>query len=123
MWWRFGHSDWQPINDALANTGTKDEYHARQDQHRREREAARVVEHEPRREEPARWEAAWECPSCQTDVEPGALGEDGYRPTEGGLCPACERIRREAERGHQAVEEAARDNGVLARLRARAGDR
>ncbi|MET8404349.1 hypothetical protein [Streptomyces sp900116325] len=84
---------------------------------------ARVVEQGQRREELARWEAAWECPSYQNDVGPGAVGEDGYRPTEGGLCPACEDIRCEAEREHQGVEEAARDNGVLARLRARAGDR
>ncbi|MFI5635150.1 replication-relaxation family protein [Streptomyces sp. NPDC051664] len=123
VWWRFGHSEWQPIIDALANTGTKEEYRARQDQHRQEREAARVVEQEQRREELARWEAAWECPSCRSDVEPGTVGPDGYRPTEGGLCPACEDIRRDTEREHQAGEEAGRDNGVLARLRARAGDR
>ncbi|MDX3771748.1 MULTISPECIES: replication-relaxation family protein [unclassified Streptomyces] len=123
VWWRFGHSEWQPIIDALANTGTKEEYRARQDQHRQEREAARVVEQEQRREELARREATWECPSCESDVEPGTVGPDGYRPIEGGLCPACEDIRREAGREHQALEEAARNNGVLARLRARAGDR
>ncbi|WP_327425369.1 hypothetical protein OG963_00340 [Streptomyces sp. NBC_01707] len=123
VWWRFGHSDWQPITDALANTGTKDEYHARWEQRRQEEEAARAVEDQRRREELARWEATWECPSCESDVEPGTVGPDGYRPIEGGLCPACEHIRREAEREHQVAEEAARNNGVLARLRARTVDR
>ncbi|MFE7245015.1 hypothetical protein [Streptomyces sp. NPDC057580] len=123
VWWRFGHSDWQPITDALTNTGTQEEYHARQDRRRQEQEAARAVEDQRRREEPAQWEATWECPSCQSDVEPGTVGPDGHRPTEGVLCPACEHTRREAEREHQAAEEAARNNGILARLRARTGDR
>ncbi|MGW3736465.1 replication-relaxation family protein [Streptomyces sp. NPDC005148] len=123
VWWRFGHSDWQPITDALANTGTKDDYHARWEQRRQEEEAARAVEDQRRHEERDRWEATWECPSCQSDVEPGTVGPDEYRPTEGGLCPVCEHIRREAEREHQAAEEAARNNGALAQLRARTGDR
>lgn len=41
----------------------------------------------------------------------------------GGLCPDCEHTRREAERERQAAEEAARNNGILARIRARAVDR
>ncbi|MFF3061453.1 replication-relaxation family protein [Streptomyces sp. NPDC057909] len=115
VWWRFGHSDWQPITDALTNTGTEDEY---KEQRRQEREAARVLEQE-RGEEPARSDAVWECPSCQADVEPGTLALDGYRPTRGGLCPDCEHARREVEQAHQAAEEAALNNGILARLRAR----
>ncbi|MFF1916270.1 hypothetical protein ACFVYE_32725 [Streptomyces sp. NPDC058239] len=51
------------------------------------------------------------------------MGPDAYRPAEGGLCLACEHTRCEAEREHRAAEEAARDNGILARLRARAVDR
>ncbi|MFV5998448.1 hypothetical protein ACNPQM_40365 [Streptomyces sp. NPDC056231] len=88
VWWRFGHSDWQPITDALTNTGTEAEYHAREEQRRQEREATRALEQQ-RREEPARLDAVRECPSCQADVEPRTAGLDGYRPTQGGLCPAC----------------------------------
>ncbi|MEW2491677.1 replication-relaxation family protein [Streptomyces sp. NPDC048411] len=122
VWWRFGRNQWQPITDALTNTGTKDEYHARQEQRRQERDVVRALEQEQRREELARWEAAWQCQSCQADVEPGTVGPDGYRPAEGGLCPTCEHSRREP-----AVKEAAQDsaapNGILARLRARAEER
>ncbi|MGW3660021.1 hypothetical protein ACWD6R_32215 [Streptomyces sp. NPDC005151] len=123
MWWRFGRSQWQPITDALTNTGTKDEYYARQDQRRQEREMARVLEQEQRREELARWEAAWQCPSCQTDVEPGTVGEDGYRPAAGGLCPACEHSRRERAGREVAAQDAVAPNGILARLRARVEER
>lgn len=97
VWWRFGHSDWQPITDALTNTGTKEEYRAREDGRRQEHEAARTLE-QHRREEPARLETVWECPFCQTDVEPGTAGPDGYRPTQGGL--DCERARHEVEQAH-----------------------
>lgn len=39
VWWRFGHSDWQPITEALTNTGTEDEYRAREEQRSVERDA------------------------------------------------------------------------------------
>jgi hypothetical protein len=57
----------------------------------------------------------------------GAMWHPGvvvsWRPAEGGLCPACERGRGDAERKHRAAEEAVRGNGILARLRARAEGR
>jgi hypothetical protein len=43
VWWRFGHSHWQPITDALTNTETEDEYHAREGQRRQERDRACTV--------------------------------------------------------------------------------
>ncbi|MFE3144252.1 replication-relaxation family protein [Streptomyces scopuliridis] len=123
VWWRFGHGEWQPITEALTNTGTEDEYHARDEKRRKEHEAARALEERIRSEELARWEKAWPCPSCQSDVEPGTTGRDGYRPTEGGLCPACEHTRREQAQRHTAAQDAAANNGILARLRARVEDR
>ncbi|WP_326793874.1 replication-relaxation family protein (plasmid) [Streptomyces sp. NBC_00841] len=123
VWWRFGHSDWQPITDALTNTGTKEEYHARGDRRRQAQEGARAVEDQRRRKELARAEATWECPSCQADVEPGTAGLDGYRPTQGGLCPDCEQTHREEAQQRVAAEDMASTNSILARLRARAEGR
>ncbi|MFC8263218.1 hypothetical protein ACFUNF_37820 [Streptomyces sp. NPDC057291] len=71
--------EWQPITDALTNTGTKEEYSAREDGRRQKREAARALEQQ-RREEPAPWEATWECPSCQADVETGTAALDATGP-------------------------------------------
>ncbi|MFE7329657.1 hypothetical protein ACFU8W_32760 [Streptomyces sp. NPDC057565] len=93
--WRFGHSDWQSITDALTDTGTEDEYDAREEQRRQEHEATRGLEQQYRGGEPARLDAVWACPSCQAHVEPGRTGLDSYRPTQGGLCPDCEHTRRE----------------------------
>ncbi|MGW1552259.1 hypothetical protein [Streptomyces sp. NPDC002346] len=118
VWWRFGRSEWQAITDALTNTGTEDEYHAREGQRRQEREVARVLEQQQRREELAGWEAVWQRPSCRTDVEPGTVGEDGYRPAAGGLCPACEHSRRAQAGKEVAAQDAAATNGILVRLRA-----
>ncbi|SCF90498.1 hypothetical protein [Streptomyces sp. Ncost-T10-10d] len=122
VWWRLGLSDWQPITDALTNTGTEDEYDAREEQRRQEREATRALEQQ-RREELARLDAVWECPSCQADVEPGTAGFDGYRPAQGGLCPACEHARREEVQQGVVADDMAGTNGILARLKARAEGR
>ncbi|GAA3479476.1 hypothetical protein [Streptomyces yanii] len=53
--WRFGRSDWQSITDALTNTGTEDEYDAREEQRRQEHEATRGLEQQYRGGEPAGW--------------------------------------------------------------------
>ncbi|WP_158716114.1 replication-relaxation family protein [Streptomyces sp. NRRL B-24720] len=121
VWWRFGRSDWQPITDALTNTGTEDGY---REQRRQEREAARALEQQHRHEGLARREATWECPSCDAEVEPGTAGLDGYHPTQGGLCPNCEPTRREeAQQRVVAAEDMASTNGIVARLKARADER
>ncbi|MGW3661017.1 replication-relaxation family protein [Streptomyces sp. NPDC005151] len=119
VWWRFGRTDWQPITDALTNTNTHDDYLDRVDKRRAEEDTRRAQERREREVELQRWEeAVWQCPSCGDDVDADDEDAGGYRPAEGGLCPTCERGRREAEREHQAV-----DNGILARLRARAEGR
>ncbi|MDX3772129.1 MULTISPECIES: hypothetical protein [unclassified Streptomyces] len=51
------HSDWQPITDALTNTGTKDEYRARQEQHSLECEAEEELRRQEREVELRRREA------------------------------------------------------------------
>lgn len=123
VWWRFGRSQWQPITDALTDTGTEDEYDAREEQRRQERGAARALGQQHRREELGGLKAVWECPSCQADVEPDTEGLDGYRPTEGGLCPDCQHTRREEAQQSVTAEDMASTNGILARLKARAEGR
>ncbi|MER5466522.1 replication-relaxation family protein [Streptomyces sp. NPDC002668] len=120
IWWRFGRAEWQTLADALTNTNTREDYLARDEQRRQEREAARVVEDQLVRDELERWQESWECPSCGTDFTPDTVGEDGYQPAEGGRCPTCERVHRELQAERAAAEDAARSNGILARLRARA---
>jgi hypothetical protein len=120
IWWRFGRAEWQTLTDALTNTNTRDDYLARDEQRRQEREAARALADQPPWDELERWQTSWACPSCGTDVTPGTVGEDGYQPAEGGRCPACERVRRDLQAEREAAEDAARSNGILARLRARA---
>ncbi|MFF1967524.1 hypothetical protein ACFVW5_28610 [Streptomyces sp. NPDC058232] len=72
VWWRFGHSDWQPITDALTNPGTEGEYHAREDQQHQERAAQEERRRQEREEELRRREAGkWPCPSCGGPVYPG----------------------------------------------------
>ncbi|MGW7658354.1 hypothetical protein ACWGJ7_41870 [Streptomyces tendae] len=39
VWWRFGCTTWQPLNDALTNTDTHAEYSARSDARRATQEA------------------------------------------------------------------------------------
>jgi hypothetical protein len=121
IWWRFGRAEWQSLTDALTNTRTKAEYDARDEQRRTERERARVLEDRQRRE---RLDAAWPwaCPSCGIDVAADMSGEGGYRPERGGLCPRCEHARRELERERR-TEDAGPANGIMARLRGRAGER
>ncbi|MFD4232115.1 hypothetical protein [Streptomyces sp. NPDC058545] len=68
-WWRSGHSDRQPITDALTNTGTEDEYRARQDQRRQERSAQEERRCQERKKELRGREAGkWECPSCKIAI-------------------------------------------------------
>ncbi|MGW3698720.1 replication-relaxation family protein [Streptomyces sp. NPDC005056] len=119
VWWRFGHSDWQPITDALTNTGTEDEYHAREDQ-RREREAQEERRRQEREEGLRRREAGkWPCPSCGGPVYPGDAS--GAPVATGSPCTACRTLTDSqqpatTERAVTAAE-AAESNGILARLR------
>lgn len=120
VWWRFGHSDWQPITDALTNTGTKDEYRAREEQRSLEREAQEERRRQEREEElRRREEGKWECPSCGGPVHPGdAWGEP---LATGSPCTVCRTSTdsqqpQTAERAVMAAE-AAETNGILARLR------
>ncbi|MFF1300740.1 hypothetical protein, partial [Streptomyces sp. NPDC058296] len=89
VWWRFGHSDWQPITDALTNTGTKDEYRARENQRSLEREVQEERRRQEREEELSRQEAGkWACPSCGSPVYPGdAWGEP---VATGSPCTVCQ---------------------------------
>ncbi|WP_331755491.1 hypothetical protein [Streptomyces sp. NBC_01643] len=88
MWWRFGHSEWQPITEALTNTGTKDEYRAREEQQSLEREAQEERRRQEREEELRCREAGkWECPSCGGLVYPGDAWGAPVAP--GGPCTAC----------------------------------
>ncbi|MFE7778724.1 hypothetical protein ACFU5O_33590 [Streptomyces sp. NPDC057445] len=43
-------------------------------------------------------------------------GQDDYQPEAGGLCPVCEKARRELEAARERT-------GITARLRARAAER
>ncbi|MBT2369816.1 hypothetical protein J7E88_32230 [Streptomyces sp. ISL-10] len=61
IWWRFGRSEWQPLTDALTNTRTEADHEAREEQRRAEREGARALEVQQRRERvAAAW--PWSCP-------------------------------------------------------------
>ncbi|MFE4960457.1 hypothetical protein ACFRCW_42605 [Streptomyces sp. NPDC056653] len=119
---RFGHSDWQPITDALTSTstGTEDEYHAREDQQSLEREAQEERRRQEREEELRRREAGkWPCPSCGGPVYPGDSWGEPVAP--GGPCTVCRTLTdsqqpQTAERT-VSVAEAAETNGILTRLR------
>ncbi|MFD5065497.1 replication-relaxation family protein [Streptomyces sp. NPDC058394] len=120
VWWRFGHSDWQPITEALTNTGTKDEYRAREDQRSQERDAQEERRQQEREEEMRRREAGkWPCPSCGSPVYPGDAW--GAPVATGGPCTVCRTLTDSqqpptTERAVTAAE-AAETNGILARLR------
>lgn len=90
VWWRFGHSDWQPITDALTSTGTEGEYHAREDQQSVEREAQEERRRQEREEELRRREGKWPCPSCGCPVYPGDAWGEPVAP--GGPCTVCRTI-------------------------------
>ncbi|MEV5778713.1 hypothetical protein AB0L49_47305 [Streptomyces antimycoticus] len=64
--------------------------------------------------------ALWPCPSCGRSVDPHHTDVDGYQPEPGGLCPVCERARRELEAERSASQER---TGIMARLRTRAAER
>ncbi|MFB6782635.1 hypothetical protein ACFCX0_36005 [Streptomyces sp. NPDC056352] len=88
VWWRFGHSDWQPITDALTDNGTEGEYRVREEQQSLEREAQEERRRQEREEELRRREAGkWECPSCGGPVYPGVAWGAPVAP--GGLCTVC----------------------------------
>lgn len=56
------------------------------------------------------------------DTHASGAGErldEQRRLAEGGRCPTCERVRRDLQAEREAAEDAARSNGILARLRAR----
>lgn len=84
-WWRFGRSEWQPINDALTSTGTEDEYPARQGQHHQEREAQDERRNQAHEEETRRQEAGkWACPSCGGPVYLGDAWGEAVTPDDAG---------------------------------------
>ncbi|MFE7394720.1 replication-relaxation family protein [Streptomyces sp. NPDC057582] len=120
VWWRFGHHEWQPITDALTNTGTEDQYDAREDQHSLERAAQEERRRQEREEELRRREAGkWPCRSCGGPVYPGDAWGEPMVP--GRPCTVCRTITDSeqpptAQRAATAAE-AAETNGILARLR------
>ncbi|MGK3110564.1 replication-relaxation family protein [Streptomyces sp. WAC05858] len=121
VWWRFGRTTWQSLNDALTNTDTHAEYFARSDARQAAREAQRPRGWgETGRELEEQSTAHWPCPSCGRDVDPDHTDTDGYRPEAGGLCPLCERTRRELEAERSATQER---TGIMGRLRTRAAER
>ncbi|WP_351237179.1 hypothetical protein [Streptomyces sp. NPDC002133] len=110
---------WETLNEALTNINTKDDYLARRDARQAEQDAQR--EREQQQREMGQWRAElWACPSCGGDVDPGHTAQDGYQPQRGGLCPVCERARRELEAERIAAQER---TGIVARLRGRSADR
>jgi hypothetical protein len=86
IWWRFGHSEWQTLTDALTNTNTHDDYLARDEQRRQEREAVRAhaEQRQPSWDEQERRQTTWACPSCGMEVSPGTVGAGRFSATRGG---------------------------------------
>ncbi|WP_328921251.1 hypothetical protein OG911_43825 [Streptomyces sp. NBC_00208] len=110
-------------HDALTNTGTEDEYHARQGQHRQEREAQDERRNQAHEEEARRQKAGkWACPSCGGPVYLGdAWGEAA---TPGGLCTAERSLNGSSQQPQSAdravsAAEAAESNGIPSSLRRR----
>ncbi|WP_406263167.1 hypothetical protein OHT93_00775 [Streptomyces sp. NBC_00191] len=80
IWWRFGRAELQTLTDALTNT--RDDYLARDEQRRQEREAAYALKDQAVRDELERWQESWACPSCGRDVTPVPTDTHVLRPVK-----------------------------------------
>lgn len=105
VWWRYGHSTWQSLTDALDNPDDYRAYSIREDARRAVRQAEEQRREEELEEERRRREAGkWACPTCRMTVYPG------QDRTRGDECQPCrnERQKREAEEEYaRAVSEEA----------------
>ncbi|MGW3985287.1 hypothetical protein [Streptomyces mirabilis] len=83
VWWRYGHTSWQTLGDALGNPDDFSAYSVRDQARRKAREDELEHARREREEERRRLEAGkWVCPTCRRYVYPG----DGL--TSGGDAPA-----------------------------------
>ncbi|MGD3108009.1 replication-relaxation family protein [Streptomyces sp. YGL11-2] len=101
VWFRFGHSTWQSLDDALDDP---DAYRARAPERKeRRRQAAQRAKREREEEErKEREKNTWVCPRCGNKVLPDPW--DGFRSSE---CEQCEGAEERAERERQQTLEAA----------------
>ncbi|WP_105974942.1 replication-relaxation family protein [Streptomyces geranii] len=94
VWWRYGHSTWQSLEDALDNPDDFRAYSVRDDARRAAQEAERERAQREQAEHRRRLEAGkWVCPTCERYVYP----EDGLTP--GGECRPCLNYRRRTAAG------------------------
>ncbi|MDX5569484.1 hypothetical protein PYK79_48175 [Streptomyces sp. ID05-04B] len=86
VWWRYGHSAWEPLTDALANPDDFGLYSVRADARREVQEAERERARREQEERHRRLEAAkWVGPTCQRYVyDASGSAVAATRPTPGG---------------------------------------
>ncbi|MFL4910883.1 replication-relaxation family protein [Streptomyces sp. MMS24-I2-30] len=111
VWWRYGHTAWQPLDDAIDNPDDHRAHSAREDARRAAEEADRERQQRAYEEERRQLEAAkWVCPTCRSRVYP----DDGLTP--GGECRPCLNHRQRA--AAEATPEQPPTGGIFRRRRA-----
>ncbi|MFC8374051.1 hypothetical protein ACFUIT_39950 [Streptomyces sp. NPDC057239] len=106
--WRYGHSTWQSLDDALDNPDDFRAYSVRAEARRKAREAELERARREREEERHRMEAAqWVCPGCRSSVYPDA----GL--TASGECSPCLSDRRRAAEAAQEQTGQAPGGGIF----------
>lgn len=94
VWWRYGHSTWQSLADALDNPDDFRAYSVCADARRKAEEADLERARREREEHRRRMEAGkWVCPTCQRYAYP----EAGL--TSGGECRPCLNYRQRTAAG------------------------
>lgn len=114
VWWRYGHTSWQTLADALDNPDDYRAYSVRAEARRKAQEAALERARREREEELRRLEAAkWACPTCQRYVYPA----DDLTP--GGECRPClnYRERAAAETAQEQPDQPPTGGGIFGRRR------
>jgi hypothetical protein len=114
VWWRYGHTSWQTLTDALDNPDDYRAYSVRDEARRTAQEAEYERSRREREEHQRRMEAAkWVCPTCRRYVYP----DDGL--TSGGECRPClnYRERAAAEAAQQQPEQPSSGGGIFGRRR------
>ncbi|MGW7672787.1 hypothetical protein ACWGJX_37685 [Streptomyces sp. NPDC054775] len=75
MWWRYGHTAWQTLVEALDNPDDYRAYSVRDEARRQAQEAEYERRQREWEEERARLEAGkWVCPACERYVCTGPTG-------------------------------------------------
>ncbi|MEU3282121.1 replication-relaxation family protein [Streptomyces antibioticus] len=114
VWWRYGHTSWQPLVEALDNPDDYRAYSVRDEARRKAQEAEYERRRREREAERARLEAGkWVCPACERYVYPA----DGL--TSGGECGPClnRRERAAAEAAQQQPDQPPSGGGIFGRRR------